>query len=177
MSMFAPHFRGRVDLPEKKYHLESGLNQRDRATAGFGRDRSHGKPSIFSTAGAFKRPKAPLGFRFILEGACYLHGVGGFVFHSALPRGWLWAGVSKPRAFVFNANITQNKLTAKKRPGAWRPHPRPCFWFSPRWGVTWGETRISLGLVDLSRTPSGFFFREVHPGSEMASQNDQNMAK
>ena len=31
--------------PEKKSHLESGLNQRDRATAGFGRDRSHGKPS------------------------------------------------------------------------------------------------------------------------------------
>ena len=39
------------------------------------------------------------------------------------------------------------------------------------------ELRISLGLVDLSRTPSGFFFREVHPGSEMASQNDQNKAK
>ena len=30
--------------PEKKPHLESGLNQRDRATAGFGRGRSHGKP-------------------------------------------------------------------------------------------------------------------------------------
>ena len=31
-----------------------------------------------------------------------------------------------------------------------------------------------LGLVDLSRIPSGACFREVHPGSEMASQNDQN---
>ena len=29
--------------------------------------------------------------------------------------------------------------------------------------------RISLGLVDLSRIPSGASFREVHPGSEMAS--------
>ena len=39
----------------------------------------------------------------------------------------------------------------------------------------WGELRISLGLVDLSRIYTGFFlfFREVHPGSEMASQNDQ----
>ena len=42
---------------------------------------------------------------------------------------------------------------------------------------SWGKLRISLGLVDLSRTPSGTFFREVHPGSEMASQNDQNKAK
>ena len=43
----------------------------------------------------------------------------------------------------------------------------------------WGELRISLGLVDLSQTPLGTFFRgEVHPGSEMAtSQNDQNKAK
>ena len=39
------------------------------------------------------------------------------------------------------------------------------------------KLRISLGLVDLSRTPIGTFFREVHPGSEMASQNDQNKAK
>ena len=33
--MFVPRFRGRVDLPKKKYHSESGLNQRDRATCGF----------------------------------------------------------------------------------------------------------------------------------------------
>ena len=39
------------------------------------------------------------------------------------------------------------------------------------------QTRPWLGLVDLSRIPSGTFFREVHPGSEMASQNDQNKAK
>ena len=31
-----------------------------------------------------------------------------------------------------------------------------------------------LGLVDLSRIPSGTFFRRVHPGLEMAGQNDQN---
>ena len=36
-----------------------------------------------------------------------------------------------------------------------------------------GELRISLGLVDLSRLPSGTFFRGGHPGSEMSSQNDQ----
>ena len=36
-----------------------------------------------------------------------------------------------------------------------------------------GELRISLGLVDLSRLPCGAFFRGVHPGSEMSSQNDQ----
>ena len=47
LSMFAPHFRDRVELPKKKYQLQSGLNQRDRATAGCGRDRSHGKPSNF----------------------------------------------------------------------------------------------------------------------------------
>ena len=58
-----------------------------------------------------------------------------------------------------------------------RPHPRRRFRFSPRWGFTCRRLRISLGLVDLSRTPSGTFFREVHPGSEMASQNDQNKAK
>ena len=44
-----------------------------------------------------------------------------------------------------------------------------------------GELRISLGLVDLSRIQSGTFggeaWGEVHPGSEMASQNDQNKAK
>ena len=39
------------------------------------------------------------------------------------------------------------------------------------------QTRPWLGLVDLSRIPSGTFFREVHPGSEMASQTDQNKAK
>ena len=35
--MFVSHFRGRLDLPEEgeKHHLESGLNQRDRATAVF----------------------------------------------------------------------------------------------------------------------------------------------
>ena len=30
------------------------------------------------------------------------------------------------------------------------------------------QTRPWLGLVDLSRIPSGIFFREVHPGSDMA---------
>ena len=37
------------------------------------------------------------------------------------------------------------------------------------------KLRISLGLVYLSRIPSGAFLREeAYPGSEMASQNDQN---
>ena len=40
-----PHFHGRVDLPKKKRHLESGLNQRGQATAGFIRVRSHRKRS------------------------------------------------------------------------------------------------------------------------------------
>ena len=35
-----------------------------------------------------------------------------------------------------------------------------------------GELRISLGLVDLSRIQCVIFFLEVHPGSEMASQDD-----
>ena len=36
------------------------------------------------------------------------------------------------------------------------------------------QTRMWLGLVDLSRIPSGTFFREVHPVSEMTGQNGQN---
>ena len=44
-------------------------------------------------------------------------------------------------------------------------------------GFCSGQIRPWLDLVDLSRIPSGTFFREVHPGSEMASQNDQNKAK
>ena len=36
--------RARMDLPEKKFHLESGLNQRDRATGGFCRNCTHRKP-------------------------------------------------------------------------------------------------------------------------------------
>ena len=43
--------------------------------------------------------------------------------------------------------------------------------------LLWEKLRIELGLVDLSRISSGTFFREVHPGSGMASQNDQNKAK
>ena len=34
--------------------------------------------------------------------------------------------------------------------------------------------RVCLRHVDLSKTPSGAFCRRVHPGSEMAGQNDQN---
>ena len=36
---------------------------------------------------------------------------------------------------------------------------------------------VSLRLVDLSWIPGGTLFRELHPTSEMASQNDQNKAK
>ena len=39
-----------------------------------------------------------------------------------------------------------------------------------------GFRSVSL-IVDLSRIPIGIFFREVHPDSEVASQNDQNKAK
>ena len=34
---------------------------------------------------------------------------------------------------------------------------------------------VWLRLVDLSRTPIGTFFREVHPGSEIARQNHKDM--
>ncbi len=47
----------------------------------------------------------------------------------------------------------------------------------PERNFLWGELLISLGPVDLSRIPSGAFFREDYLGSEMASQNDQNKAK
>ena len=40
----------------KKCHLESGLNQRDRATAGFGRGRSHGKQAKFFYCRGFAAP-------------------------------------------------------------------------------------------------------------------------
>ena len=33
--VLASHFRSRMDPPEKKYHMESGLDQRDEAAAGF----------------------------------------------------------------------------------------------------------------------------------------------
>ena len=36
------------------------------------------------------------------------------------------------------------------------------------------QTRMWLGLVDLSRILSGIFFRRVHPVSEMTGQNGQN---
>ena len=51
------------------------------------------------------------------------------------------------------------------------------FFYLASGGCKLQQTRPWLGLVDLSRIPSGTFFREVHPGSEMASQNDQNKAK
>ena len=34
--------------------------------------------------------------------------------------------------------------------------------------------RVWLRHVNLSKTASGTFFLETHPGSEMASQNDKN---
>ena len=41
-----------------------------------------------------------------------------------------------------------------------------------------GKLRVRFRLADISWTPSGtFFFREVHPASETASQNDQNKAE
>ena len=72
--------------------------------------------------------------------------------------------------------------TKKRRPGGGgvgRPRTAPATENFRRLNETFygGGLRISLGLVDLSRIQSGTFFREVHPGSEMASQNDQNKAK
>jgi len=36
------------------------------------------------------------------------------------------------------------------------------------------EPKVGKRQTTLSKTPSGTFCRRVHPGSEMASQNDQN---
>ena len=47
----------RWGAPLKNYHLESGSNQRDRATGGFGRSQTHRKPGKFSTGGAFAFPR------------------------------------------------------------------------------------------------------------------------
>ena len=49
------------------------------------------------------------------------------------------------------------------------PHPTSSFWISPQGNFPRVVSWISLGLVDLSRTPSGTFFWEVRPGSEMAT--------
>ena len=38
----------------------------------------------------------------------------------------------------------------------------------------WAKRRIWLRLADLSRTPRGTFFREVHPASEMGGKNGPN---
>ena len=63
-------------------------------------------------------------------------------------------------------------------PAQWQsPGSRNVFLASRGSGLDQNQNRPWLGLVDLSRIPIGIFFREVHPGSEMASQNDQNKAK
>ena len=41
-------------------------------------------------------------------------------------------------------------------------------------GIELDQNRPWLGLVDLSRIPSGTFFREVHPASEMGCKHRQN---
>ena len=61
--------------------------------------------------------------------------------------------------------------------GSLRESPASRKLFLASAGCKLRQTRPWLGLVDLSRVPCGTFFREVHPGSEMASQNDQNKAK
>ena len=44
-----------MDLPKKKFHLESGLNQRDRATGGFCGNYTHRKPGkVFYCRGFFR---------------------------------------------------------------------------------------------------------------------------
>ena len=49
-------------------------------------------------------------------------------------------------------------------------HPRPWFWFSPRWRVPWTEMRVWLRLADLSRTKVGIFFGVSAVGNGI--QND-----
>ena len=44
MVILARYFQARMDLPEKKSHVESGLNKRDRATGGFSGVYTHRKP-------------------------------------------------------------------------------------------------------------------------------------
>ena len=58
-----------------------------------------------------------------------------------------------------------------------RDTPGRGFFYRLHLGLFGGQTRLRLRLVDLSRIPDGTFFRELHPASEMASQNDQNKAK
>ena len=53
--MLACHFRDRVNLPKKSADLGSGLHQRDRAKYRFGCIRTHRKPGIFFTSGAFSQ--------------------------------------------------------------------------------------------------------------------------
>ena len=68
-------------------------------------------------------------------------------------------------------------LRAPSARGSPRGKPRKYIFCLASGGCKLQQTHPWLGLVDLSRIPSGAFFREVHPGSEMASQNDQNKAK
>ena len=65
----------------------------------------------------------------------------------------------------------------QRHPGSRALHPTSSFWISPQGNFPRGLSWNSPDLVDSSRTPSGIFFGEVHPGSEMANQNDQNKAK
>ena len=76
--------------------------------------------------------------------------------------------------------LARVRLT-KKRP----PPAQCCSHVQPRqWQIAvvltellCGKLRISLGLVDLSRTTRGAFVREVHPGSEMARKTDKKTNK
>ena len=53
------------------------------------------------------------------------------------------------------------------------PHPRSGFWFFLTRVLVCGKAFVRLRLVDLSRAPTGTFFREVNPpgSAEMARQN------
>ena len=71
--------------------------------------------------------------------------------------------------------------TAHGHMGTWRVRkPRQCFFLAlASDGCKLRLTRPWLGLIYLTRIPSGAFLSlgEVHTGSEMASQNDQNKGK
>ena len=95
-----------MDLPEKKSHLESGLNQRDRATGGFVEFYTHQKPGkIFYWLTLHRALRRMAGLVFllvfwVLAGACKRHGVGGFLLcnttTTSLARKWL-AKMTKTR--------------------------------------------------------------------------------
>ena len=81
-------------------------------------------------------------------------------------------------AFITSFCVDPNvDPTIVARGGPTRQHDTPGRVFFLTYSRTrkliWEKPFVWLRFVDLSRTPSGTFFLEVHPGSEMACQNHQ----